>query len=133
MSDPLYLTGELSDDKGKHYKIYYFTERGKERLDKLFQALDVRCDAIQRRAYEIEKIQRLLVSIPHAKKFIIKFLDVFPESTTSGVFVMINWNTDEANFRVPFYYAWDELVKEKEIIPTSHGRGHPRTWSLAKP
>jgi len=30
-----------------------------------------------------------------------------------------------------FYAAWKQWTKFGVILPTSHGRGHPRTWELS--
>lgn len=81
----------------------------------------------------LEEELQTLIFIPKMKKKILFFLKENPDSTEKAMKEILAM--PELNIYllwVSFYYAWKALMLERQIVGTSHGKGHSRTWRVSE-
>jgi len=128
-----FISTQVKLTTGETVTVYYLSEEGKKLLEGLLVA-----DKYTERRFEtvferLNKMQDELVRTFFLDKMLVgieDFLRAGPKTQQDVVKTLPEF-TKNPMVHHAFYAAWKQLEKAGVILPTSHGRGHPRTWELA--
>jgi len=110
----------LQGDDGKEYVISYRDLRAKLGVD----------ESIDFWTQRILKIEDEIVNSlePKAQEQILKIIEENPNIRTGDL--TDHFTVANRLMHLAFWHAWDKLQKSGEIVATSHGAGHHRTWNI---
>ena len=119
---------------------YYFVlgkkGEGTNRFMETFEAAkrDLGIDALRDHVYQrLNNLEDSIIDdfyVPMAKQMIREFLKQNTDAKTSEVTDIFYINGHSQFLCSASHKAFSELQKSAEIIATSHGSGHQRTWRL---
>jgi hypothetical protein len=129
----LFVFTKVTLQSGETVTVHYLTEEGKKLLEHLqamekyeenrFHNIVERLDKMQDelvRTFFLEKMQvHIAESLRNGPKTQQEVTKTLPDFTQNPM------------VHHAFYAAWKQWEKFGVILPTSHGRGHPRTWELS--
>jgi len=129
----MFISTKVILDSGETVTAYYLSEQGKKIIDGLVAA-----DKYHDRRFEIvferlNKMQDELIRTFFLEKMQVHIAQALRNGpkTQQEVAKTLPDFTQNPMVHHAFYAAWKQWEKLGVILPTSHGRGHPRTWELS--
>jgi hypothetical protein len=127
----LFISTQVILMSGQQVTAYYLTEEGKRKLESL-NDLSKRVDLALEK---IDKITAELIEtffLERMQFHIIESLKLSPKTQQMVAKNLPDFSKNSMTYHA-FYEAWEKFEKSGVIVPTSHGRGHPRTWKVNYP
>jgi len=129
----LFISTQVILASGEKVTAYYLSEQGKKIIDGLVAA-----DKYNERRFETVMEQLSKMRDELVRTFFLEKMQVhIAQSLRNGprtqqeVAKTLPDFTQNPMVHHAFYAAWKQWEKFSVILPTSHGRGHARTWELS--